>query len=154
MSYSTQIARAIKDFLDNDDWHYSFDENDGMFKMGVNLKCKLGSTDIRVKVGDDYFTAYASIKMNADEGSRAAVAEFITRANYGLRNGNFEMDFRDGELRYKSYNNCDGVVPSRAVVADSIMVPALMIDRYGDGLVAVMFGLQTPADSIEAIESK
>ncbi len=154
MSYSIEIAKAIKNFLDGDDWHYGFDEADGIFKMGVNLKCKLGSTDIRVKVGDDYFTAYAAIKMNADEGCRAAVAEFITRANYGLRNGNFEMDFRDGELRYKSFNNCDGVIPSKAIIADGIMIPALMIDRYGDGLVSVMFGLQTAEEAITAIESK
>lgn len=153
MSYSTEIAKAIKNFLDTDDWHYTFDENDGIFKMGVNLKCKLGSTDMRVKVGADYFTTYAAVKMNADASCRTEVAEFITRANYGLRNGNFEMDFRDGELRYKSFNNCDGLIPSRAVIADGIMIPALMIDRYGDGLVAVMFGLQTPEDAVAASES-
>lgn len=28
-------------------------------------------------------------------------AEFLTRANYGLVFGNFEMDMHDGEIRYK-----------------------------------------------------
>jgi hypothetical protein len=30
---------------------------------------------------------------------RAPPAEFITRANYGLIIGNFELDFEDGEIR-------------------------------------------------------
>ena len=29
------------------------------------------------------------------------MAEFLTRANYGIMIGNFEMDFNDGEVRYK-----------------------------------------------------
>jgi len=154
MDYSIDIARNIKNFLDGDNWNYSFDESTGIFKAGINLNCKLGSTDIRIRVGEDFYTVYSMIKLTADEGCRAAVAEFITRANYGLRNGNFEMDYRDGEMRYKSYNNCDGRLPSEAIIADSIMVPALMIDRYGDGLLAVMFGMKTPEAAIEEIESQ
>lgn len=29
------------------------------------------------------------------------VAEYLTRANYGMIFGNFELDFNDGEVRYK-----------------------------------------------------
>lgn len=35
--------------------------------------------------------------------------EYITGANYGLRNGNFEMDVEDGEIRYKVYVNVKGM---------------------------------------------
>jgi len=124
-----------------------------MFTLGVNLKCKLGDTQMRVRVGTDYFYTLAYVKMNASEDVRHEAAEFITRANYGLKNGNFEMDFNDGELRYKSYNNCDGILPSEAIIRDSLVIPALMIDRYGDGLISVLFGMQSPKDAIEAIEN-
>jgi ankyrin repeat protein len=39
------------------------------------------------------------------EDRRASVADLMARANYDLQNkqlGNFEMDFKDGELRYKT----------------------------------------------------
>ena len=29
--------------------------------------------------------------------------KYLTLANYGVVNGNFEMDLSDGEIRYKSY---------------------------------------------------
>src|SRR5438552_649977 len=33
---------------------------------------------------------------------RLAVAEYLTRANWGLLNGNFELDFNDGQVRFKT----------------------------------------------------
>jgi hypothetical protein len=45
---------------------------------------------------------YAVAATRAPEAARLRVAEFITRANYGLRIGNFELDFGDGEVRYKT----------------------------------------------------
>jgi len=39
---------------------------------------------------------------------RGAVAEFINRANYGIIIGNFEMDFADGEIRYKTSIDVQG----------------------------------------------
>ncbi len=35
-------------------------------------------------------------------------AIFITRINYGLMIGNFEMDFNDGEIRYKTSIDFEG----------------------------------------------
>ncbi len=39
--------------------------------------------------------------VKAPEEKRLAIAEFVARANDGLRIGNFELDFGDGEVRYK-----------------------------------------------------
>src|SRR5213593_3623825 len=35
------------------------------------------------------------------EPKRLAVAEFLTRVNFGIKHGAFEMDLNDGEVRYK-----------------------------------------------------
>ena len=34
------------------------------------------------------------------EIKRQDIAEYLTRANYGMVMGNFEMDYSDGEIRY------------------------------------------------------
>ena len=68
------------------------------------------------------------------------VAEFLHRANYGLKDGNFEMDYRDGEIRYKSFVNFKNIDVSEEVVGESIIVGAAMIDRYGKGLLKLMLG--------------
>lgn len=40
-AYSMNIANAVTEFLNEDDWHFSFDENRGIFRFGLGLKGKL-----------------------------------------------------------------------------------------------------------------
>lgn len=35
--YSMNIANAVCDFLSEDDWHFSFDQERGIFKFGLQL---------------------------------------------------------------------------------------------------------------------
>ena len=39
-TYSKDIADAINRFLTEDDWHFLFDEQRGMFKFGLSLKAE------------------------------------------------------------------------------------------------------------------
>ena len=48
-----------------------------------------------------HFVLYLYHPLTILEPLRNTAAEFIARANYGLPIGNFEMDFADGELRFK-----------------------------------------------------
>src|SRR5579859_1767025 len=46
--------------------------------------------------------AYAVCPVKAPRDRWTAVSEVISRANYGLGCGNFEMNFEDGAIRYKN----------------------------------------------------
>ena len=145
----------VRDYMDRENWKYEYDSSSKVIKAGVNLKCKLASVRLAMRFTDDGFTSYAIANMNADESSRANVAEYISRANYGLKNGNFEMDYRDGEIRYKVYTNYKGLNSiTDDIIEDCVVIPALMFNRYGDGLAALMFGFSTPEDEIKKAEGK
>lgn len=88
-----------------------------------------------------------------DLNSMTRMAEFICRANYGLKNGNFEMDFRDGELRYKVFVDCTGINPSNDIIKTSIYSPALMFERYGGGITDVIFSDISVESSINKCEN-
>ena len=150
--YSSTISSKIKKFLDDDDWHYSFDSSKGRFAFGLSLKGELKSLEYTILVHSKGYTVYAvsPVKANLDSSTIARrMLEFICRANYGLRNGNFEMDMRDGEVRYKTYVNCNKLTPSQEVVSSSIYVPANMFKRYAPGMFDVMF---RDSDSKKAVE--
>ena len=153
-NYSPELQRAVKKYLDMNDWHYTFDEEKGLFKCGVNLKGKLSECRLFIDIKDKVILNYATIDMRADEGSRASVAEFITRANYGLTYGNFEMDYADGEVRYKMTVDCENQVPGYDVLDRMVVMPALMYQRYGDSLLAVMFGFSDPKTAVENAEKR
>jgi hypothetical protein len=152
MSYSTQIANTVRKFLTADDWNFSFDDEKGIFTFNLSVKTKMKKISYRVLINDNGYSVYAASPLGADDCLHE-MAEFVCRANYGLRNGNFELDFRDGEVRYKCYVNCDGQMPSTEIVKDSIYVPYFMMKRYGDGIISVIFGNQTAEDAIRTCEA-
>ena len=89
-----------------------------------------------------------------DEETRKIIMEYLTMANYGLRAGNFELDLRDGEVRYKVNVNAKGLDSlSTKIIEDSIMIPLMMMDRYGDGLAALFLGFSDPQTEIQKAEA-
>ena len=153
-NYSPELVSAVKKYLDANDWHYTFEEERGLFRCGVNLKGKLSSCRLVIDVKEKLILNYGLIDMKAEESVRDKVAEFITRANYGLNFGNFEMDFNDGEIRYKMTVDCENQLPGDDVLDRMVVMPALMFQRYGDGLLAVMFGFSDPKTAVENSEKK
>ena len=141
-NYSHTIADQINEFLVDDDWNFSFDEQKGVFTFTVTLHSKLRQLRYIIKVGSDHYTVYAYSPIGAeskDKQMMAEMAEYICRANYNTKNGNFELDMSDGEIRYKVYVDCEDIDLSRSVIRNSIITPTMMFEFYGNGLVDVIF---------------
>lgn len=156
-NYNRQIASAIDDFMVASNWRYQFDDENGVFRLSLNLKGKINRVNYTIDVNENGYMVYAVLPVNAtkdDKGMMAKMAEFLHRANYGLRVGNFEMDHADGEIRYKVYTICDGIVPTREMVRRSILVPVNMFERYGDGILSIIFVDGDPEALIRKCEGK
>lgn len=97
---------------------------------------------------------YSVAPVQIPDDKRAAVAEFITRANYGLILGNFEMDFEDGELRYKTSLDIEGADLAPALLQPITFVNVSTMDRYLPGVMSVVYGGQAPAAAITQIEAE
>lgn len=95
---------------------------------------------------------YSSCPVVIPEGKRAAVAEFLTRANYGILIGNFEFDLETGELRYKSSIDVQGETLTVTLVRSLVYANLAMMDQYLPGIMAVVFGNIAPLDAIRQIE--
>ena len=80
------------------------------------------------------------------------MAEFITRANYGMIVGSFEMDYGDGEVRYKTSIDVEGDRLSLGLVRQLVYINVLMMDRYLPGIMKVAYGDVDPAAAIDSIE--
>lgn len=154
-AYSGDIARAIDAFLKDDDWHYSFEEREGLFKFGLGVKGRLKKLRYLISVGTNHYVVYATAPIGADEDDPKMMREmsdFICRANYGLKNGNFELDMDDGEIRYKTYVDCRDAVPGAGVIKGSIYCPAAMFDRYSPGIIDIIFNDAGGKESVEKCE--
>ena len=142
--YSPVNAGVVKEFLDSDDWVYEFIEEDGLFRFGLTLDGPVKKADFIVDVQENCVITYALLNnIGADASDPAMMremADFICKANYGLKNGNFEFDIKDGEIRFKSYIDCEGTAPSIAAVRNSISCCAVMLNIYSQGITGIIFG--------------
>ena len=62
------------------------------------------------------------------------MAEFVTRANRGMRIGNFELDFDDGEIRYKTSMDVEGGDLTDKMIDNLLRANLTTTDRYFTGL--------------------
>ena len=147
MSYSSAIADRIVRFLTEDDWKYRFDEEKGLIKTGLKLKNKMKSVEIAFDLRDDKFFVYYICPLNTGEDERPEMLRLMNLINYSLMFGNFEMDERDGEIRFRYAVDCDNNLPSPEVIRHSVYRSAATISKYGDAIIQVMMGFATGKDA-------
>jgi hypothetical protein len=153
--YSNELVNLVKKFLVEDDWHFSFDENTGVFDFGLRIKSKIQKINYVVDVHEDAIVVYAMCPIGAESSDAemmAQMAEFLCRANYGLKNGCFEFGFRDGEIRFRSFIDCEDSTPSIEVIKNSIYCTAAMYKRYAAGIVDIIFSGCTAKEAIAKCE--
>lgn len=178
-TYSQNIAEAISRFLTEDGQDFSFNAESGTirFKMDVGESEKSegfeksekpnkseepgkseesGEPDMQIdymiEIREEDYIVYmiAPIDANADdERMMAEMAVFVCRINYGLKEGNFELDMRDGEIRYKCFVDCAGITPTQQMVKNSIAWPFVMLQRYIQGIVDVISGNYTGKEAAD-----
>jgi hypothetical protein len=123
--------------------------------IGVNGRWTLFAQAVEDK---QQVILYSICPITIPAAKRAPLAEFITRANYGLLIGNFEMDYNDGEVRFKtsSVAPADLIAASdlgKAVLAQLLHLNVVTMDRYLPGIMAVASTNTTPTDLIAEIET-
>ena len=155
VKYSVQLADATKKTLDKREVAYEFIQDQGVFKFSIRLQKaqKLQSVQMYVRILETALTAHAVLRISADESNIDSVVEYITRANYGLTAGCFEVDYNDGEVRYKNHNRFENRIPSDDELHRIVLLPVIMWERYGNGLLKVMFGGASPKSAIEEAEN-
>ena len=150
--YSKQLAAQVEAYLESRNWQFDFDPEKGLFRFRMRLPNRMSNCSMAIIAGEDTIRTYATAPVTASMDARPAAANYITRVNFGLNLGNFEMDWRDGELRYKCAHFCGGGVPAPDALERVVDIPFLMWRRYGDGLLNVLFAGADPAQEIAKID--
>ena len=151
-SYSKLIADSVIDYFNEHSLSFDFDEETGIILTAFPSRSKIGHLDFRIRFLSDGYIAHATPPIHADQDSCTKVAEYLTRANYAMRFGNFEFDFRDGEIRFKSSSRTGDIALNEDQITDIFLLPIAQFDFYGDNLLAVLFGFKEPKEALEEAE--
>ena len=146
------IFQTIVDLFKEDSW--SFAPINKQPALRLAFEGKNGKCDCYAQVREQQeFVFYSICPVNAPENKRLAVAEFITRANSGMIIGHFELDFTEGQIRYKTSIDVEDDSLCSALIKRLVYANVMMMDAYLPGIMSVIYDDVTPLDAIAQIES-
>jgi len=151
-SNGLQAFALLGKFLEDDGWHPQ--QLEGKHIYSINYSGKNGTMRCyaQIRVDLEQFMFYVLAPVKAQSEILAVVAEYITRANFGMRIGNFELDYSDGEIRYKSSLDFEGESLTPTFIKHAIYPAVQTMDRYLPGLLSVIYGGKTAVEAISDIE--
>jgi hypothetical protein len=94
---------------------------------------------------------YCLLPVRIPAERRAATAELLMRASFPLPLGGFELDFDDGETRYKVGIDVENGVLSPRMVQNMIAMCCATFDRFHPAIMRVAFGGVTPIEAMRKI---
>jgi hypothetical protein len=148
------ILESIIEFFTEDDW--TFTKLQGQSTLQVVCQGKNGKWNCYAQAREaaEQFVFYSIYPDVAPEDKRLAIAELLTRANYGLIIGNFEMDFDDGEIRYKTSIDVEGDFLTSDLIKQLVYANVTAMDHYFPSIQTVTEGQRSPTEAIAQIEAQ
>lgn len=145
---------VVGQVLEEDGWEAQRLPEGYVYRVGFSGENGQMACFAQVRVDLAQFLFYVVAPVKAPAAVRPAVAEYVTRANYGLRIGNFELNYGDGEVRYKSSIDFEGVALSPPLIRHVIYPAVQTMDRYLPGLLRVIYGDVPPTEAIGTVEKQ
>lgn len=146
------IFRAFCRFLDDDDWRYRVVEEQTIIKFGIQGETADFDCFVDIKPDRHLCILYVIAPNRVPSQKRTQVAEFLTRANYGLILGCFELDMDDGEVRYRTSVQIEDSEMSQAMIKTMIYASIATMEGYYRGLMSIIYGSATVMQAIKAWE--
>ena len=147
-------SKLVRNYLDSVGWKYKYVPEKELFLGNLGLKGCICTVEFLICMSDTHVTVYFRLPLSARECLRP-MAEFITRANYGLHLGCFELDFNDGEIRYKmSISNTALEANPKEEMSCMMSIPCGTIDTYAKGIIGVLSGFEEPEDAVKRCEER
>lgn len=149
-----QALKNVKEVLKTTGWDPEETEKEGVLRVDFsvdNIPVDEAIADVRI----DYerFLYYLNFREKAPVKQRRETMEFVTRVNYDLVIGNFELNLENGFVRFKSAVDFTGTELVQPLIRDAIKSAMDAIELYADAIVDVMQGRKKAKKALEDAES-
>ncbi len=150
---STILSQLVR-FFEDDGW--AFEQISDLPALRTGFSGENGKWTCYAHAREEVhqFVFYSLLPVNTPQDKLDAMAEFMTRANYGMIVGNFELNYEDGEVRYKTSIDIGEGDLSLLLVKQLIYPNVATMDLYLPGLMAVIYSNTSAADAIAKVEGR
>ncbi|MEO1125071.1 MAG: YbjN domain-containing protein [Cyanobacteria bacterium J06639_16] len=146
------ISEIVKQFFDEDDWAYVQLSDPSILQLA--FQGSAGRWTCLAQCNNDaaQVVFYSLCPITVPEANYGAIAELLMRANDGLIIGNFELDFAQGEIRYKTSLDVEGDRLTPALMRCLVYANVQTLDTYLPSIMAVLEGQCSPTEAIARVE--
>lgn len=103
---------------------------------------------------DEHLLFLSILPCKAAPNRRAACAELLTRVNFGLTHGCFELDYEDGELRYRTGVALASAEASPELVEHLVFSNLCTVDRFFGAIMKVLYADASPKSALNPTKRK
>lgn len=145
----SDVRNALADYLARLGISYKQGSQPSILLAGFELQC--GDVMLVFDCRDDVSQLLIRVlyPFHAPAQHLAKVAEFITRVNYELSLGCFEMDYADGTLGFRIGIDVDGASLTSALVRNLIEPSLAAADHFYPALAAVALCGAVPLEALQ-----
>lgn len=149
----SSILDELIDFFEQDDWLFDIIDDPPGIRTTFFRKSDRWSCEAYVREERGQCVFYSIFPVHVPAEKLDSVAEFITRANFGMIIGNFELNYEDGQIRYKTSIDVKGDRISYPLIRQMVYANCSTMGNYLSGLMAVIYTDMPPAEAIARIEA-
>ncbi len=146
-----RIFDAVTTFLQDDDWPIHRIGRELAYSVTFEGENGEWSCIAQVVEEENLFLFYSACPLEAPPDRRAAVVELLSRINFNLKAGDFEMDFADGNIRFRTYLDVTGHTPGPLLINQVVYANVLTMDKYLPAIRAVIQEGVSPAEAVASL---
>jgi hypothetical protein len=147
-----EIFDAVCQFLEQDKWPLLHVDAPLILRTQFDGQRGDFTCYAQAREEQEQFIFYSVFPLRVAGMDLARMAEYLTRANCGLPIGNFELDYTNGEVRFKTSIDLEDAAPDPRLLRNMLYANVLTMDKYAGGLLRVMYGGISPEEAIGEIE--
>jgi hypothetical protein len=149
---SANAISTLRDFLTSIGWEPEPTEDGLGFEIDFGPPHLPIASALAAISSHDQFVIYFNFGLAAPEDRRAEVAQFMVRANWNLIIGNFEMDYDDGLMHFRSSVGFAGGELTEVLLRNVVLSAMKAVEFYADGLLEVVSSRKNAMQAITDIQ--
>ncbi|MED5373675.1 MAG: YbjN domain-containing protein [Myxococcota bacterium] len=148
----SSLLQILAEFLESINWRWELVDDNGNV-LGTTVEGENGRFTCygHAHDGRQQLVFYSLCPVQCPPERRQAMAELLARINFGMILGNFELDFGDGEIRYKTALDTEHLEFSAEGCRQLVFPNCMMMDRYLPAIRHVADDQASPEGAIAAL---
>ena len=148
---SDTLFSVVTDALDARNYKYLV-LNERTVSLRILDACAAFDVAVTANDANSLVVCYSQFGAFCPIDRRTALAEAITRVNYTLAYGCFEMDFKDGEIRFRVGLDTENSILTITQVDNLVGMSVHACARYHEAFMRIAFGDSEPAAAIAIVQ--